>query len=194
MPVVLSASGEISRIEPMTAMSGRPWSQTLTGMPSFAWATCSLATAKTASRSALPGDLDHLLARGHDLARVGLGRRHDAVVGRKEFGVAQLVLRDAKIGFGRLDLRLGALQRLERVLVEGVWSSSLSRAGCGSAPPAVPPGRPRPWRGKFGLGGGHLVLVVDGAELGELLALPDDVRRRRRSEKRGGRPPQIPPG
>src|SRR5829696_7087897 len=37
----------------MTAISGRPWTHTLTGMPSFAWATCSLATAKTASRSEL---------------------------------------------------------------------------------------------------------------------------------------------
>ena len=46
------------------------------------------------------GDLDHLLACGNDLAGVGGCRRHDAVVGRKELGVAQLVLRNAKIGFG----------------------------------------------------------------------------------------------
>ena len=69
--MVLSASGEISRIVPMTAMSGRPWSHTLTGMPSLAWATCSPATAKTASRSVVAGDLDHHLACGNDLARVG---------------------------------------------------------------------------------------------------------------------------
>ena len=47
----------------------------------------------------IPGDLDNCLARLHDLARVGLSRRHYAVVRRKEFGVAQLILRDAKIGF-----------------------------------------------------------------------------------------------
>ena len=68
-------------------------------MPSFAWAICSLATAKTASRSAFREISTICLARLHDLARVGLRRRHYAVVGRKEFGVAQLVLRDAKIGF-----------------------------------------------------------------------------------------------
>ena len=46
VPVVLSASGEISRIEPVTAISARPSSQTLTGRPTFACAICSLATAK----------------------------------------------------------------------------------------------------------------------------------------------------
>jgi hypothetical protein len=44
-------------------------------------------------------DLDNCLARSDDLARVGLSRRHYAGVWRKEFGVAQLILRDAKIGF-----------------------------------------------------------------------------------------------
>ena len=66
----------------------------------------------------IPGDLDNGLTGLDDLARVGLRRRHYAGVGRKEFGVAQLILRDAKIGFGRLHLGLGTLKVLERVLIE----------------------------------------------------------------------------
>ena len=98
--MVLSASGEISRMVPVTATSGRPWSQTLTRMPSFARATCSLATAKTASRSVFREISTTIWPAVNDLPGIGVGRRHHAVVGRKEFGVAQLVLRDAKIGFG----------------------------------------------------------------------------------------------
>ena len=47
----------------------------------------------------IPGDLDNCLPRIDDLARVSLSRRHYTVVRRKEFGVAQLILHDAKIGF-----------------------------------------------------------------------------------------------
>ena len=66
----------------------------------------------------IAGDLDNCLACVNDLARVGLGYRHYALVRRNEFGVVQLVLRNAKIGFGRLHLGLGALKSLERVLIE----------------------------------------------------------------------------
>ena len=76
----------------------------------------------------------------HDLTRVGSGRRHDAVVGRHELGVAELVLGDAEIGFGRLDRRLGALQRFQRVHHTGsVWRSPC-RAGCESVAPGPRPG------------------------------------------------------
>ena len=98
--MVLSASGEIWRMEPMTAISGRPWSHTLTGMPSLAWATCSLATAKTASRS----ELREISTTFWPAATTWPGSAVVAVTtpssGATEFGVAQLVLRDAKIGFG----------------------------------------------------------------------------------------------
>ena len=63
------------------------------------------------------GDLDDVLARGDNLARIGLCRGHHPIIGRDKFCVAQLVLRDPQIGFGSLHLRLGALEGPERILV-----------------------------------------------------------------------------
>ena len=99
MPVVLSASGEISRIEPVTAISGRPWSRDLDGHAHFCMCDMLAGDGENGFAFGIPGDLDNRLACIDDLARVGLSRRHYAVVRRKEFGVAQLILRDAKIGF-----------------------------------------------------------------------------------------------
>ena len=61
----------------------------------------------------------------HHLARIGLCRGHHAIIGRDKFRVAQLVLRDPQIGFGRLHLRFGALQRPERILVVGAGRETL---------------------------------------------------------------------
>ena len=171
---MLSASGEISRMVPVTAMSGRPWSDTLTGMPSFARANVVAGDGEDRLARVIAGNLDDHLARDHDLTRVGAGRGDDAVVGRNELGVAELVLGDAEIGFGRLDGRLGALQRLQRVIILGMCGEALAEQDA----EALFLGRRLGERGlggiEIGLGGGHLVLVVDGAELGELLALLDD--------------------
>ena len=90
---------------PVTAMSGRPCSDTLTGMPSFARAISLAGDGEDRLALVIAGNLDDHLASIDDLTRVRAGRRHDAVVGRKELGVAELVLRDAEIGFGRLDGR-----------------------------------------------------------------------------------------
>ena len=64
-------------------------------------------------------DLDHHLPGLHDLPRIRAGRGDDAVVRGKQLGVAELVLGDAKIRFGRLHRRFGAPQRLQRFVVDG---------------------------------------------------------------------------
>ena len=83
-------------------------------------------------------------------------------------------MRDPQIGFGSLHLRLGALEGPERILVIGACRVSLFeqdaialflRGGLGDR------GYPR---GKVGLDGSDLVLVVDGVEPSEQLTLPDD--------------------
>ena len=122
----------------------------------------------------IPGDLDNCLARIDDLARVGLSRRHYAVVRRKEFGVAQLILHDAKIGFRRLHLGFGALKGPERVLIKCTGGPTLLKQG------AVAPFLRRSLsnsgigRREISLSGRHPVLIIDVTELREFLPLCDD--------------------
>ncbi len=94
--------------------------------------------------------------------------------GASKLRIAELVLGDAEIGFGRLDRRLSALQRLQRVIILGMRGEALAEQDAEAFLLGRRLGERGLGGGEVGLRGGHLVLVVDGAELGELLALLDD--------------------
>ena len=109
-------------------------------------------------------DLDHHLPCLHDLPRVRAGRGDDAIVRGKQLGVAELVLGDAKIRFGRLHGRLGAPQRLQQFVVDGARRVALVGEDAIAFLLCRDPGERRPGGGEVGLGGDHLVLEVGGAE------------------------------
>ena len=130
---------------PVTAMSGRPCSDTFTAMPSFAPDDILAGDGEDRLARVVAGNLDDHLAGDHDLTGVRPGRGDDAVVGRIELGVAELVLGDAEIGFGRLDLPLArSAATSARHRTGNVWRNPW-RAGRGSVAPGPLPGRARPW-------------------------------------------------
>ena len=86
-------------------MSGRPWSDTLDRHAELCPGDIIAGDREDRLARVIAGNLDDHLAGNHDLTRVGSGRGDDAVVGREELGIAELVLGDAEIGFGRLDRR-----------------------------------------------------------------------------------------
>ena len=137
-------------------------------MPGFARENVVAGNGENRLAPVVPRNLNDHLPGGHNLTRVGSGRGHDAVVRRGKLGVAELVLGDAEIGFGRLDRRLGALQRLQSVIILGMCGEALGEQDAET----LLLGRCLSERGLGGrqvsLSGGDLVMEVSSAELREL--------------------------
>jgi hypothetical protein len=74
------------------------------------------ATANTPSLVRV-GDLDDHLPGAHDLAGIGARRQHDAVRGRDELGIPQLILGESQPGLRVGQVVVGSLQLLFGLLV-----------------------------------------------------------------------------